>query len=220
MPEYRVWVLEARVQQQYTAYLSILNRTFSADLSSASSTAFQEEAEGVQAMVSGFLRLPSGFWFRSFSHQTRTQRTCSHWTEPLSRQASNEPPGAGPVAFVVVLMALTASIPAAFQMTLDPVLRRDRVQDSFLQLSVCPSSVFSLRPLSSSVFQVTKIMMGSSLCRYFNSTAVFAFGYVDQTFFIHRKQEELQGEMAAAPQGLSSACWVQWVNTGGSLTSS
>ncbi|XP_056264628.1 transmembrane protease serine 6 [Pseudoliparis swirei] len=49
--EYRVWVLEARVQQQYTAYLSILNRTFSADLSSASSTAFQEEAEGVQAMV-------------------------------------------------------------------------------------------------------------------------------------------------------------------------
>ncbi|XP_068455598.1 transmembrane protease serine 6 [Clinocottus analis] len=49
--EYRVWVLEPRVQQQYAAYLSILNRNFSADLSSHSSPAFRKEAQGVQTMV-------------------------------------------------------------------------------------------------------------------------------------------------------------------------
>ncbi|XP_034388451.1 transmembrane protease serine 6 [Cyclopterus lumpus] len=49
--EYRVWVLEPRVRQQYTAYLSILNRNFSADLSSHGSAAFKEEARGVQIMV-------------------------------------------------------------------------------------------------------------------------------------------------------------------------
>ncbi len=50
--EYRVWVLEPRVQQQYMAYLSILNRNFSADLSSHDSPAFKKEAKGVQNMVS------------------------------------------------------------------------------------------------------------------------------------------------------------------------
>lgn len=50
--EYRVWVLEHRVQQQYTAYLSILNWNFSADLSSHSNLAFKKEAKGVQNLVS------------------------------------------------------------------------------------------------------------------------------------------------------------------------
>uniref|UniRef100_UPI003AAD8782 transmembrane protease serine 6 n=1 Tax=Centroberyx gerrardi TaxID=166262 RepID=UPI003AAD8782 len=49
--EYRVWVLEPRVQQQYTAYLSILNRNFSAGLSSHSSLVFRTEAKAVQNMV-------------------------------------------------------------------------------------------------------------------------------------------------------------------------
>lgn len=50
--EYKVWVLEARVQQQYTAYLSILNRNFSTDLSSHNSPVFKKEAKGVERMVS------------------------------------------------------------------------------------------------------------------------------------------------------------------------
>lgn len=49
--EYRVWVLEHRVQQQYTAYLSILNRNFSAGLSSHNNIAFKKEAKGVQNLV-------------------------------------------------------------------------------------------------------------------------------------------------------------------------
>lgn len=49
--EYRVWVLEPRVQQQYTAQISILDRNFSGALSSHNSRAFREEARGVQAMV-------------------------------------------------------------------------------------------------------------------------------------------------------------------------
>lgn len=50
--DYRVWVLEPRVQQQYMVYLSILNRNFSADLSSHSSLSFRREAKGVQNLVS------------------------------------------------------------------------------------------------------------------------------------------------------------------------
>ncbi|TWW53427.1 hypothetical protein D4764_0256300, partial [Takifugu flavidus] len=46
--DYRVWVLESRVQQQYIICLSILNRNFSADLSSHTSPAFKREAKGVQ----------------------------------------------------------------------------------------------------------------------------------------------------------------------------
>ncbi|XP_069023724.1 transmembrane protease serine 6 [Embiotoca jacksoni] len=49
--EYRVWVLEPRVQQQYTAYISILNRNFSADLSSHNGSAFKKEARRVQNTV-------------------------------------------------------------------------------------------------------------------------------------------------------------------------
>lgn len=52
LTEYRVWVLEPRVQQQYTVYISILNRNFSADLSFHNSPAFKKEAKGVQNMVS------------------------------------------------------------------------------------------------------------------------------------------------------------------------
>ncbi|XP_056136135.1 transmembrane protease serine 6 [Lampris incognitus] len=54
--EYRVWVLEERVQQQYTACLSILNRNFSAGLSSHTSSAFRTEAEQVQDMVERIVR--------------------------------------------------------------------------------------------------------------------------------------------------------------------
>ncbi|KAG7222512.1 hypothetical protein INR49_004586 [Caranx melampygus] len=54
--EYRVWVLEPRVQQQYTAYVTILNRNFSADLSSHHSPAFNKEAKGVQAMVEKIMK--------------------------------------------------------------------------------------------------------------------------------------------------------------------
>lgn len=36
------------------------------------------------------------------------------------------------------------------------------------------------------IFQVEKIIKGSSLSRYFNYTTVFAFGYVmDKTFFTY-----------------------------------
>ncbi|XP_041789856.1 transmembrane protease serine 6 [Chelmon rostratus] len=54
--EYRVWVLEDRVQQQYTAYLSILNRNFSADLSSHNNPAFKKEAKGVQKLVEKMMK--------------------------------------------------------------------------------------------------------------------------------------------------------------------
>ncbi|XP_047434013.1 transmembrane protease serine 6 isoform X2 [Mugil cephalus] len=57
--EYRVWVLEPRVQQQYTAHLSILNRNFSAALSSHNSPAFKREAKGVQNMVETVMRASS-----------------------------------------------------------------------------------------------------------------------------------------------------------------
>ncbi|XP_031419362.2 transmembrane protease serine 6 [Clupea harengus] len=49
--EYRVWVLEPRVEQQYTAHVRILNRNFSSALSSHGTREFQAEAKAVQAMV-------------------------------------------------------------------------------------------------------------------------------------------------------------------------
>lgn len=58
--EYRVWVLEPRVQQQYTAYVSIMNRNFTADLSSHDNAAFKKEAKGVQKLVSREHRV---FWY-------------------------------------------------------------------------------------------------------------------------------------------------------------
>lgn len=45
-------MLEPRVQQQYIVYLSIVNRNFSADLSSHTGPVFKREAKGVQNMVS------------------------------------------------------------------------------------------------------------------------------------------------------------------------
>ncbi|XP_020499536.1 transmembrane protease serine 6 isoform X1 [Labrus bergylta] len=54
--EYRVWVLEPRVQQQYTAHLSILNRNFSADLSLHNSPAFRKEARAVQKVVEKIMK--------------------------------------------------------------------------------------------------------------------------------------------------------------------
>uniref|UniRef100_A0A3P8SJZ1 Transmembrane serine protease 6 n=1 Tax=Amphiprion percula TaxID=161767 RepID=A0A3P8SJZ1_AMPPE len=57
--EYRVWVLEARVEQQYTAYLSIINRNFSAHLSSHNSPAFKKEAKGVENVVQKIMKCSS-----------------------------------------------------------------------------------------------------------------------------------------------------------------
>ncbi|XP_048056798.1 transmembrane protease serine 6 isoform X2 [Megalobrama amblycephala] len=49
--EYRVWVTEPRVIQQYTASVSILNKNFSVSLSSHESSEFRAEATSVQNMV-------------------------------------------------------------------------------------------------------------------------------------------------------------------------
>ncbi|KAK0133847.1 Transmembrane protease serine 6 [Merluccius polli] len=49
--EYRVWVLEPRVQQQYTAYFSILNRDLTAGLTSDTSPEFRSQARQVQDLV-------------------------------------------------------------------------------------------------------------------------------------------------------------------------
>ncbi|XP_028253490.1 transmembrane protease serine 6 isoform X2 [Parambassis ranga] len=57
--EYRVWVLEPRVQQQYMAQLSILNRNFSSDLASHNSPAFKSEAKGVQNVVEKIMKYSS-----------------------------------------------------------------------------------------------------------------------------------------------------------------
>ncbi|KAM7419742.1 hypothetical protein PAMA_016705 [Pampus argenteus] len=66
--EYRVWILEPRVQQQYTVYLSILNRNFSTDLSSHSNPAFKKEAKGVQSMVEKIMK--SSCLSRYFNYTT------------------------------------------------------------------------------------------------------------------------------------------------------
>ncbi|XP_067316614.1 transmembrane protease serine 6 isoform X2 [Pseudorasbora parva] len=49
--DYRVWVLEPRVIQQYTASVSILNKNFSVSLSSHESSEFRAAAASVQNMV-------------------------------------------------------------------------------------------------------------------------------------------------------------------------
>ncbi|KAF7217805.1 transmembrane protease serine 6 [Nothobranchius furzeri] len=57
--EYRVWMLEPRVQQQYTAYITILNRNFSAELSSHNSPAFRTEAKRVQNTINMMMKVSS-----------------------------------------------------------------------------------------------------------------------------------------------------------------
>ncbi|XP_061087416.1 transmembrane protease serine 6 [Conger conger] len=49
--EYRVWVLEPRVQQQYSAMVTIVNRNYSSQLSSRTNLEFRAEARAVQDMV-------------------------------------------------------------------------------------------------------------------------------------------------------------------------
>ncbi|KAJ8406710.1 hypothetical protein AAFF_G00296260 [Aldrovandia affinis] len=49
--EYRVWVLEARVQQNYTAMVTVLNRNFSSQLASRTSLEYRTEARSMQDMV-------------------------------------------------------------------------------------------------------------------------------------------------------------------------
>ncbi|KAF7651877.1 hypothetical protein LDENG_00104210 [Lucifuga dentata] len=61
--EYRVWVLEPRVQQRYTAHLTVLNRAFSADLSSHAATAFRNEAAGIQSVVEKIIKGSSLSWY-------------------------------------------------------------------------------------------------------------------------------------------------------------
>ncbi|XP_053353920.1 transmembrane protease serine 6 [Clarias gariepinus] len=55
--EYRVWVLEVRVEQQYIGQISILNRNFSTALSSHTSRVFREEARNVEAMLEKIVKL-------------------------------------------------------------------------------------------------------------------------------------------------------------------
>ncbi|XP_054897656.1 transmembrane protease serine 6 isoform X2 [Poeciliopsis prolifica] len=57
--EYSVWTLEPRVQQQYTAYLTIVNRNFSADLASHSNPTFKAEAKYVQNTLKKILKASS-----------------------------------------------------------------------------------------------------------------------------------------------------------------
>ncbi|KAA0713475.1 hypothetical protein E1301_Tti023000 [Triplophysa tibetana] len=54
--EYRVWVLEARVIQQYTASVSILNHNFTTDLSNHLSSDFTLQSKRVQNMVEKLVR--------------------------------------------------------------------------------------------------------------------------------------------------------------------
>ncbi|RXN32556.1 transmembrane protease serine 6 [Labeo rohita] len=54
--EYRVWVLEPRLVQQYTASVSILNQNFSVSLSSHESSEFRASAASVQNMVEKLLK--------------------------------------------------------------------------------------------------------------------------------------------------------------------
>ncbi|KAM6972405.1 transmembrane protease serine 6 [Aplochiton taeniatus] len=51
--EYKVWVLEPRVQKHFTASLTIVNRNFSAGLSSHTSPAFRAQANDVQDVIKG-----------------------------------------------------------------------------------------------------------------------------------------------------------------------
>ncbi|XP_011476691.1 transmembrane protease serine 6 isoform X2 [Oryzias latipes] len=54
--EYRVWTLEPCVEQQYTGYLTILNKNFSTELSSHSSPVFKREAKGIQNTVKNIMK--------------------------------------------------------------------------------------------------------------------------------------------------------------------
>ncbi|XP_027871972.1 transmembrane protease serine 6 isoform X3 [Xiphophorus couchianus] len=57
--EYSVWTLEPRVQQQYTAYLTIVNRNFSADLACHSNPVFKTEAKYVENTLKKILKASS-----------------------------------------------------------------------------------------------------------------------------------------------------------------
>ncbi|XP_014873541.1 transmembrane protease serine 6 isoform X2 [Poecilia latipinna] len=57
--EYSVWTLEPRVQQQYTAYLTIVNRNFSADLASHNNPTFKTEAKYVQNTLKKIMKASS-----------------------------------------------------------------------------------------------------------------------------------------------------------------
>ncbi|XP_043971515.1 transmembrane protease serine 6 isoform X2 [Gambusia affinis] len=57
--EYSVWTLEPRVQQQYTAYLTIVNRNFSADLACHNNPMFKTEAKYVQNTLKKILKASS-----------------------------------------------------------------------------------------------------------------------------------------------------------------
>uniref|UniRef100_A0A3Q3AF92 Transmembrane serine protease 6 n=2 Tax=Kryptolebias marmoratus TaxID=37003 RepID=A0A3Q3AF92_KRYMA len=57
--EYRVWMLEPRVKQQYAAYITITNRNFSAEMSSHSSPAFKMEAKRVQNTIKKLMKASS-----------------------------------------------------------------------------------------------------------------------------------------------------------------
>lgn len=54
--EYRVWVLEVRVEQQYIGQISILNRNFTTGLSAHTSRMFQEESRTIEAVLKKILK--------------------------------------------------------------------------------------------------------------------------------------------------------------------
>ncbi|TSK62641.1 Transmembrane protease serine 6 [Bagarius yarrelli] len=54
--EYRVWVLEARLEQQYIGQISILNRNFTTALSAHTSRMFQEESRTMEAVLKKLLK--------------------------------------------------------------------------------------------------------------------------------------------------------------------
>lgn len=132
--EYRVWVLEPRIQQQYTAYISILNRNFSADLSSHNSLTFKKEAKGVQIMVEKVLKssklsryfnyttvfafgegsVVAHFWIilsvpRSHSDRVTLQRVISSLEEGLRGSRGSQEETASFNGYVFHLPALTVS---------------------------------------------------------------------------------------------------------------
>ncbi|XP_061576527.1 transmembrane protease serine 6 isoform X2 [Cololabis saira] len=57
--EYRVWTLEPRIQQQYVAHVTILNKNLSTDMSSHNGLAFRREAKRVQNMVKTIMKSSS-----------------------------------------------------------------------------------------------------------------------------------------------------------------
>lgn len=93
--EYRVWVLEVRVEQQYIGQISILNRNFSTALSSHTSRVFREEARTVEAMVRTYfhfhsrIKLVPGnlhYWFQFWPFSLELIKRILHTSKMIDLQ--------------------------------------------------------------------------------------------------------------------------------------